>query len=102
MRGNDSLMSADSWLTNANDVSGVGGCGSPVCTSRMGPGRIERASRPRPPRIIIVVMMRIMIDDDDDNEGNDNHEYDNTGIDDLCDEGFSHTTSLRCCSIRCH
>ena len=56
---------------------------------------------PRPPRIIIVVMMRIMIDDED-NEGNDNHEYDNTGIDDLCDGGFSHTTSLRCCSIRCH
>ena len=49
-----------------------------------------------------MVMMRIMIDDYDDNEGNDNHEYDNTGIDDLCDEGFSHTTSLRCCSIRCH
>ena len=42
-----------------------------------------------------MVMTMIMIDGDD-NGDNDNHEYDNTGIDDLCDEGFSHTTSLRC------
>ena len=48
-----------------------------------------------------MVMTMIMIDGDD-NGDNDNHEYDNTGIDDLCDGGFSHTTSLRCCSIRCH
>ena len=45
-----------------------------------------------------MVMTMIMIDGDD-NEDNDNHEYDDTSIDDLC-EGFSRTTLLRCRSIR--